>query len=179
MRETPNAQRAFLDYYALGPERSLPKLEAEYRRRSGGGQQVPTKRRRTLEGWSAEHNWQERIIAHIQEDADEVRKQLQERATKFGKRVATAIELDVTRLLQDLAKTKGAMLAQSTADVERLVKLFYQVARQPLSDRTEHTGLAGGPIEVEHGASALEELNSRLSGLVARIGEAGTSPDAD
>ena len=79
------------------------------------------------------------MLARVEEDAAEIRKRLQERSFKFRERIATAIEVDVTRLLQRLRDTKGEIMAESAADLEKLVKLYYQLAEQPLSDRSEAT----------------------------------------
>jgi hypothetical protein len=58
MRETAKAQEAFNDYYAMGPERSIPKLAEQYRSSIGA---VPTRQLSRLLLWSQRHNWQQRI----------------------------------------------------------------------------------------------------------------------
>jgi len=143
MKETPAAQEALEDYYNLGPERSLAKLLTEYQVKRARGEAVPTANSDTLYDWSRKHGWQERLRQRIEDEAAEVRKRLQERAIKFRERVTGAIEVDVTRLLQRLRNSEGEVLAESAADVERLVKLFYQLAEQPLSDKTELAGEIG------------------------------------
>ncbi len=139
MKETPNAQQAFEDYFGLGPERSIEKLVGLYAERKQNGEEVPSTTRSTIAGWSTEHNWQKRVLARVEEDAAEIRKRLQERSFKFRERIATAIEVDVTRLLQRLRNSEGEMLAESATDLEKLVKLYYQLAEQPLADRSEVT----------------------------------------
>jgi len=124
----------------------LTKLAALYQ---GSPELAPTKTLRTLKEWSAQHNWQQRVIDRIEEDAAEVRKRLRERAVRFRERVAAAIEVDVTRLLQRLRDASGEIMVESAADLERLVKLYYQLTEQPLSDRSEVTGAGGAPIAIE------------------------------
>lgn len=60
--ESAAAREAWLDYFDLGFGRSLNKLLALYQERHAQGRDVPTRNRRTLEVWSAEHRWQERLI---------------------------------------------------------------------------------------------------------------------
>jgi len=67
-----------------------------------------------------------------------VRERLRERAIRFRERIATAIEVDVTRLLERLRDGKGELLAESAADLEHLAKLDFQLVEQPLSERFEH-----------------------------------------
>jgi len=167
MKETPKAKRALEDYWEMGPDRSLAKLVKGYQKESARNEQVPTTNEGTVYEWSRQHNWQERIKQRIDEDAQAIRKRLRERAVKFRERVAGAIYLDVSRLLQRLAATDGEVLAQSATDVEKLVKLFYQVAETPLSERHEidadvkHTG----------DTDAIEELNRRITRIATRIRE--------
>ena len=67
MRESSNANQAFQDYLALGPQRSLRKLCEHYRRQkrdeNGNGHEAstPTTRFATLADWSRRHNWQARV----------------------------------------------------------------------------------------------------------------------
>ena len=140
MKETPVAQEAFEDYYGMGPERSLPKLSEAYQTRT---EPAPTKQLSTLKKWSTELNWQQRIVDRVEQDAEEVRKRLQERAVKFRERIATAIEVDVTRLLQRLHDSEGELLTESAADLERLGKLYFQLTGQPLTEKVEHSGSVG------------------------------------
>jgi len=56
--ESPKAAQSWADYVALGPDRSLTKLIARYRRAPGT---CPTTRLQTLKKWSAEYGWQDRL----------------------------------------------------------------------------------------------------------------------
>jgi len=146
MKETPAAQEAFEDYYGMGPERSLPKLAQGYEEEKGRGEAVPTVSEKTLYEWSRKHNWQARIVARVEEDAEVVRKKLQERAIAFRERLAGAIEVDVSRRLERLNATEGTILAESAGDVEKLGKLYFQLTGQPLAEKLETT--ATGSIEL-------------------------------
>ena len=169
MIETAKAREAFEDYVMLGPDRSLVKLSARYRQRSGKGLAVPTRRTPTLELWSVKYDWQAKVLARVEADCAEIRMQLRERSIAFRLQVATCIEEDITRYLDGLAAAEdGAGMVDDAGSFERAVKLFFLLAEMPLADRTEHTGLAGGPIEVEHDSSALDEFKKRLAALSAR-----------
>lgn len=146
MKVTPNAEAAFEDYYAMGPERSLRKLSDHYEQEVAAGNEVPTKRLRTIGEWSSEFNWPQRIIDRVQEDAAEVREQMQERLIGVSKRVAAFVEEELTRLLERLQNSEGEILAESVADVERLTKLYYQIAGQPLADKVEHGGFMAASV---------------------------------
>jgi hypothetical protein len=66
MRETPRAQQAWVDYLALGPDRSLDKLHRLYLVRAAesdqsGTKAVPTTRLTALKTWSAQFGWQARL----------------------------------------------------------------------------------------------------------------------
>ena len=139
MKETPNAQQAFEDYYGLGPQRSLGKLHAQYveREQSGDEAGVPTTRLNTLSDWSSQHNWQERVRARLEQQAAEIRERLQERANQLRENVAGFIVVEISRLLKRLQDAPNEVLTKSTLDLERQVKLFFQLAEQPLAERPE------------------------------------------
>jgi len=162
MRETPNSKQAFEDYYGLGPERSVRKLAEHYKAESAAGKAVPTKRLRTVGEWSSRFDWPKRVIARVEEDGAEVRKQLQERSIQFRLRLATAIEVDVSRYLSRLALMGSReMMADDAVSVERLGKLFFQLTGQPLAEKIEHAGAVGirtVPLPVFSEADPLNNL---------------------
>lgn len=63
--EHDRAHAAFLDYFYLGPGRSLQKLCVRYRAQSESkaGAKPPTRRKATLDEWSARYEWQARLKA--------------------------------------------------------------------------------------------------------------------
>ena len=148
MQETPAAKQAFEDYWALGDARSFANLLKEYAERTQRGEDVPTTTESTIARWSTEHGWQERVKQRIDEEAKHIREQMRKRADKFRESVATGIEADVRRYIAALAAGGSNVLAESAADLERMVKLYFALVEQPLADRHEHTGPGGGPVEV-------------------------------
>jgi len=61
IHETAKAQRAWNDYLALGPRRSLPDLAKQYQTDPQGS---PTTSLRCLKQWSSTWQWQARLEAH-------------------------------------------------------------------------------------------------------------------
>lgn len=180
--ETPDALRAFEDYWALGDARSLPKLAEVYRQRSENGEPVPTKRPATLADWSTQHGWQQRCKDRIAEEAERVREENRKRVRAYRNRLMLAIEADSSLYAQKVSKGE-AVLAEDAASLERMTKLYFQLAEEPLADRHELTGAAGGPVQVEAGPSVLAiiqdpEAAALASSLVARLSE-GAQPEPD
>ncbi len=133
--ETPEALQAFEDWYALGQERSLRKLGGLYRERSENGQAVPTVRFATLGEWSTRWGWQERCKQRIAEEAEAQRMALRERVKRHRERLLGAIEVDSARLIERLRNTTGEVLAQDAGSLEKLTKLYFQLAEEPLAER--------------------------------------------
>ena len=148
-KETPKALEAFERYWAMGPTRSLRQL-AENDLAAGFTESKLNTYHQQLKDWSTEHAWQDRLKERVSEDAEINREQNRERADKHRQRLLTAIEVDCTRLLKRLQESPGELLADDASALERLTKLYYQLAEQPLADRHELTGKGGGPIEHEH-----------------------------
>ena len=140
MRETPAAIQAFEEYCALGEERSLRLLaEQQVRRKLGIGTVPEDKwkravacRKRTLEKWSAAHDWQNRLKKRLEEEAAHVREKMRHRAYKLCERLAEALEADIDRAIQS-----GELFANDAAALERIAKLYFQLVGQPLVDRHE------------------------------------------
>jgi len=145
--ETPKALEAFERYWAMGPVRSLEKLAESDISQSVTKCTLESQLRR-LKDWSAGHSWQARLKQRVIEEAELAREQNRERADKHRQRLLTAIEVDCSRLLKRLQDSPGELLADDAAALERLTKLYYQLAEQPLADRHELTGKDGGPMEL-------------------------------
>jgi hypothetical protein len=124
-QELPTAVEAFEDYYKLGPQRSLPKLEVQYR---SSTEAVPTKYLTTLKQWSTRYGWQQRIRDRITEEEGQVRAALQEQSIEFRKLLAEKIF--------NIAKQADFAAANAT-DLSTLTKLYYQLTGQPLADKIE------------------------------------------
>lgn len=70
MKESAKAKTAWADYLGMGPGRSLEKLHRLYQvRQSNGETTVPSVTLRSLEQWSSDFRWQERLQAIVDEEA--------------------------------------------------------------------------------------------------------------
>lgn len=147
-RETPDALQAFEDYWAMGGDRSLPKLAALYRSRTESGEPVPTVRLGTIKGWSSDHDWQARVAARIAEEAELTRKRHWERVEKQRQRYLLGIEAGTVKFQQGLASGE-VVLIENAADLVATGKFYFQVAGEPLADRQELTGVDGGPVQTQ------------------------------
>ena len=179
MKETPAAQEAFEDYYGLGAERSLTKLAESYQTST---EPIPTEHIATLKKWSVEHNWQERVKERVRERAAGIRDKLEERAGQMRESVGGFLLVEISRLLEKLKADETAIvLAETVSDLEKEVKLFFQLAEQPLADRIEHGGKIGVElsgdinIESEEARGLAAEFADRLAEIVA--GKPGSHAD--
>jgi len=162
--ETDQALQAFEDYWALGDDRSLPKLAADYRQRSDAGQGVPTRRLRTLLGWSSRWEWQARCRVRIGEEAERLRQKERQRNEAFRRRIRSAIEVDSARLIGRLQLAEDELLTRTPADLEKMTKLFLALGGEPLAEEYQVNG------EVQVHQDAVEVLRSRMASLAARLG---------
>src|SRR3990172_11299203 len=81
MQESSKAAKAFDDYYALGPTRSIRVLHKTY---TEAATKSPTTQLRTLAQWSTEHGWQQRVKDRDAEVAKAYLDRLKETATESG-----------------------------------------------------------------------------------------------
>lgn len=155
MRETNKAKRAFEDYFAMGPGRSIRKLHERYCRQKDAeaSPNPPTARLRTLKTWSAEHNWQDRVAEREKRIADERYEAIIEGSREAGyafwpKRVEDLNELAQTmfRNLKAVAGTGGFLAA-----LKEYRALLSDIAAEMGERRKgmELSGPRGGPIEIE------------------------------
>lgn len=165
MQETPAALAAFERYWQMGPQRSLRKLAEEDVQQGFSDASAQSHERRLFQ-WSTELGWQDRIKQRIEQDAADFRAEMKERTAAFRKRIIGAIEVDTSRYLRKLQDSGNELLAENAADLERMVKLYMQLAEQPLSERHEISGAGGGPVahsiifEVVGGEEAAGEPDS-------------------
>jgi hypothetical protein len=131
-QETAKAHAAFLEYCAMGPERSLRKLaEKQGKNRAKTGQIA-----NQLAIWSAQHHWQERVkkydaeqIAPLRREAAELAyKKLKEHlnekvdvtpATQI-KAIQIAIQSDIQAEL-DEKEAENAVLRKELEDINALL----------------------------------------------------------
>ena len=184
MKETPAAQEAFEDYYGMGPERSLPKLHEQYVERDQGGAELcpPTTRLNTLKEWSAKHGWQERVKERVRERAAGIRDKLEERAGQMRESVGGFLLVEISRLLEKLNADKTTVLVETVSDLEKEVKLFFQLAEQPLSDKIDANVKHSGEVETiaklgldPEARGLAAEFADRLAEIVA--GKPGSHAD--
>jgi len=170
-RETPAALKAFEDYWAMGDGRSLKALDAHYRQRRGNGEAVPCAKWRTLAEWSRQYDWQGRLSQRVAEEAELVRAETRKRVAAYRRRIMSAIEADGSLYAQRVAKGE-AVLAEDAASLERMTKLYFQLAEEPLAEKVqqEHTGANGGPLQVETMTGDMSD--EQLAQLAANIGAA-------
>lgn len=199
-RESPQATRAYADYVALGPARSLEALVERYR---SGTIPAQTRRLTTLKQWSRAHGWQGRLRALAEEaraeaearQAAEVRAILEEGYALAHERVRLLKELSA-RLAAELAggrlwlherrsvRVGSAQYAvydlerPNAAWVEQLRGLLDDIARETggRAKRSELSGRDGGPIEVADVGLTDAELADRVLGVLARGRAPGAEP---
>ncbi len=172
----------------MGPKGSLQKLVTQYRQRSGTGESVPTTRLRTLGEWSTQHRWQERCKARIADEEEMVREAERKRAAALRKRLMTAIEADMSLYAQKVGRGE-AVLAEDAVSLERMTKLYFQLAGDPLAEKSvqEHTGPNGGPIahhfvieqfgDDDHGGGNRTDVD--VAALADAIGDTEPEPDEE
>jgi len=133
-KETVKALEAFERYWAMGPMRSLEKL-AENDIHEGLTKSTPDSHLTILKRWSIKHSWQARVKQRVIKEADAVREQLRERALRMRETVLGGIEVDVTRYIKRLRGSDGEVMAEDAAALEKLTKLYFQLADEPLTER--------------------------------------------
>jgi hypothetical protein len=166
--ETAKAKRAFLDYLAMGPNRSLTKLCKMYREppytEAGGSNPPPTRQQKTIYAWSSAYNWVERVkqvtdqqlevILHEQRRA--LAQAYHERLAQPAERIKTLnqiAEMIVDHLVENklmsvVVKQVGSgkntrMVEENKMDVPAI-----QALRGLLDDLAKETG--GRPKNVKH-----------------------------
>lgn len=175
-KETPKALAAFERYWALGPMRSLRKL-AEDDLAAGLTESILETYHQRLKEWSTEHAWQDRVKQRVIEEAELARAQNRERADKHRQKLLAAIEVDCNRLLKRLQESPGELLADDAAALEKLTKLYYQLAEQPLADRHELTGKDGGPIQGDVNINPSPDNTAAVLAILLECG--GIEPPTD
>jgi hypothetical protein len=138
MKESPQALRAFSDYLAQKPPRSLERLAECYQ--SATKAPPPTRRVKTLKDWSRHHHWQQRIREYERRLAQE-----REQEEADARAQAREARLDIAdRLMSDaynqfMAKAQAGKLTPSAA--LRALTLAFETQRRDL-------GEADQPLEV-------------------------------
>jgi hypothetical protein len=139
MKESPQAVRAFADYPAQTPPRSLERLAEAYQRQTKG---VPTRQLSRLKEWSTAHRWQERVLEHEREIAREAAKKARQQRLQVA-RGAHGKGVEALTLLApaDLARLPSALV--------RLLGYADACERRDMGEpdqRVEVGGPEGNPI---------------------------------
>jgi uncharacterized membrane protein len=134
MKESAQAQRAFSDYLAQTPPRSLERLAALYQTHTDPA--PPTRHVRTLKEWSTQHRWQDRIAEHEQQIAQEAAKKARQQRLQVA-RAARGKGVEALALLAppDLARLPSALV--------RLLEYADTCERKDLGEPDQRVALEG------------------------------------
>jgi|SRR5919202_520892 uncharacterized membrane protein len=134
MKESAQALRAFSDYLAQAPPRSLERLYERYR--SGTEPAPPTRRLTTLKQWSTQHAWQERVAEHERQIAQEAAKKARQQRLQVA-RAARGKGVEALALLAppDLARLPSALV--------RLLEYADTCERKDLGEPDQRVALEG------------------------------------
>lgn len=80
--ESLNEYRALLDYYGMGPGRTIEKLHQKYLEEAAAGIQVPTTSLASLKSWCMYYCWVHRVADRVQADQKLMTKALIERRVR-------------------------------------------------------------------------------------------------
>lgn len=149
MRETPDAVKAFEEYYDLGDGRSLDLLaQQRYQRQAKPKPTVPTILSR-LKVWSSAHHWQDRLVQREQEEAEKARKKRTRQVEKMNERhilIGTTQQAKAIKQIEALIEAKK-FGSQATMQLLKLATDLERLALGAATERTELTGKDGGPLD--------------------------------
>jgi hypothetical protein len=156
--ETVKAYKAFVDYCEMGGGRSVPRLWAQYRHLDVT-EPAPTKRLRTLKGWSASNGWQARAAEYERRSAEAravalIAKQIEwkDRAVRDAERLVKWWD----HTFGQVEETPKGVSAYQVREMGKLRKEADDLGRRSLdlpNNVTESTikGTGqGGAVKVEH-----------------------------
>lgn len=157
-RESNKALRAFEDYFNLGPARSLAKLVQMYGKASGG---APTRHKSTLEKWSSDFRWQERV---------------REREAQIA-----AAQLEAIK--QNAPQTGYAIYQKRIADLNQLAEVLKEEVMDPnrrwTTDSHWEGGVKDGELVETHefNAPLVTQYRGVLGDIAAEMGERKAAPE--
>lgn len=155
----------------MGPGRSLRALAQELTGKHGA---TVMGRQSSVERMSRRDNWQQRVAERVAEESARVRRDLAERTVRIRERLASALGRDIERYMAKLdatTRSKKPIAVTNAVACERLTKLVFLLAEQPLAERAEVTGAGGGPVEIAGIDLTDEELIERIGDLIPRLGK--------
>jgi hypothetical protein len=172
-KESEKAKAAYAIYEGLGTARTLEKTAEAYRRQNlPGTSSKPASTKRVLSGWSAQWHWQDRIAAY----EEKFRAKQQTAAEKARLANIDLVRTAKERLVESL--DEKTFRADSTQDLERLVKLEMQLLGAPLTDKHEVSGDLNVRVATYEHLSA-DELAALAAGGAGGTGEAGGADCGD
>jgi hypothetical protein len=166
VRETERAIRAYTDYLAMGPERSLRALADTYCASTGD---VPTRSLPTLKHWNEDHAWQVRIAGQLALEREEAEAAVRrERAEVFG----SGLALDFNRVKAFSRIASKALAALSSADfgLIRETRAGKDVAGKPVRIETGRMLPVTPPRYIETQVAAFKVA---IDGIRAETADAG------
>jgi hypothetical protein len=205
--EPSRSHQAFLDYVRLGAGRSIRQLHALYVERAASKPQAdspPSTRLSTLFTWSARYEWQKRLAAYREE-----RQKFDQGVWEQRRAIVREADWMAGEELRTLATQVLAQSPQFIKSARRLIKgsdgapdrevitlaldgtfllkaigLASELQRQaaevlPATQRLEHTGANGGPIQTSQVTIYLPD-NGRLPNPEGAPGDTsvdGVTPD--
>src|SRR5215469_2051034 len=138
MRESPEAARAFEQYYDLGEDRTLlllaqKRLQVIQKKNQEATKRLPTEAAllTVVKRWSSDHKWQERIIARDKTEAEKARKKRDKAIEAMNERHALIATTQQARAIEQIkalieAKAFGSVAAvqllRLATDLERLAR---------------------------------------------------------
>jgi hypothetical protein len=175
VRETARARQGWLDYLALGDQRSLEKLVEQYQTRT---EAAPTKQLTTVKRWSRVHGWSDRLRAHANEIERELRLAQTDAIREMNERHATIAKAATGKLVEWLQRLDGGTL--TVMEAARLLDVAVRVERLARGEPTdrpavEHRGPDGGPIQIEQSHDEQDEFVRALE-VVQILAAAGALP---
>lgn len=170
----------------MGWSRSLAKLCQRYEQEGLiQGKDVPTTSSTTLERWSSNYNWQARLRERVLADVQEQQFQAQERAARQRANIMTGLEFELGQYMKSLrARQQAAQedpespealrgMITDSSSMERVTKLYLQVAGEPLADRMViHGDKSQDPVQFDATLDVPDgELLDLLHNTAAVLGE--------
>lgn len=172
MAETAVAREYFELYWRMGPSRTLHKLAQIV---ASMKDQKVNSTWKSVQKMSMRNGWQKRLTDRMQEEYELIRDEAVKAAveTRFG--LAGALRGEIMRWARRALgrSEEGAPIdVRTTLDLERLCKLYFQLVGQPLADRQEITGPAGGPVAVTSDDNMeAEEVLNRIADIIPELGD--------
>lgn len=167
--ETPASKQAFIDFLAMGHNRSMPKLIKAYRdpekynQNMGYDDSPPTRQLKQLKTWSVAHYWQKKLN-QVQDDQIEVILKEQRRSLAELAMSGFANPVERIKALDELARN----LLEKLRDAELLTVVTKQVGSGKNTRSVEEAKIDTPAIREFRGL--LEDLAKETGGRV-RIGK--------